>query len=107
MRPIFDDTPIFHTPTPSVTTKQALQLEPETSQKAGTHVQDPVGFVREVAKPMCDEDDRLARPRVAQLGQDVTLGDGIQRRRRFIDDDESGRAVVDAHERARAVALRV
>ena len=33
---------------------------------------------------MCDEDNRLARPRVAQLGQDVTLGDGIQRRRRVV-----------------------
>lgn len=52
---------------------------------------------------MRDKDDRLSRAYVAELGQDIALGDGIQRRRCFVGDDESCHAVVDAHERARAV----
>lgn len=43
-----------------------------------------------------DDSDRLTRPRVARHGQDVTLGDRIQRGRRFVDDDKSCCAVVRA-----------
>ena len=65
-------------------------------------VQDTIGFVGEVVEPMCDEDDRLARAALAERGDDVALGDGIQRGRRFVDDDESRRAMTEAHEHARA-----
>lgn len=102
MRATFDDAPVFHAPTPSETNESR-----DLNRESETRVQDPVSFLREVVKPMCDEDNHLARPRVAQLGQDVTLGDGIQRRRRFVDDDESRRAIVDTHERACAGASRV
>ena len=108
----FDDAPVFHTPSerdgnegqrsPCQQRRSSGEKRQTWERRKGAHVQDTVGFVGQVVKPMRDEDDRLARAHAAEPGQDIALGDGVQRRRRFIDDDESCHAVVYAHECARA-----
>ena len=56
---------------------------------------------------MRHDHDRLARPHVTERVQNRAFGEGIQRRRGFVDDEEACRAVMDAHQRACAVCVCV
>ena len=103
MRPALDDHPVLYTSIPHPGQRVRVRVRNDKDEDEDEDdVQDTIGFVGEVVEPMCDEDDRLARAALAERGDDVALGDGIQRGRRFVDDDESRRAMTEAHERARA-----
>lgn len=72
------------------------------------NVQDAIGLMGKVVKPVCDGNERLARStQLAERAQDGVLGDGVQRGGCFINDNESGRAVLDTHKGARAGVHRV
>lgn len=70
------------------------------------HAQDAIGVVDEGVEPVGDEHDRLARACVEERAEEVAFGDGVEGRGGFVGDDEAGRAVVDAQERACAVGDR-